>query len=212
MLVNEADHVRPLLFGQFQVGLSLGPCTIDVCLLDEVKSCLHLLLLDFQCLEVVDTEVALWLPLKIILVKLVVVASRVVQEHGILLQFLYCLVFVELTHLPKQRPLLFSIDDIELALAHRPEVRQQLHAKATREESLVDSLAHLKEKTDACVFLFPWEDVRVALNDHDVHQIEPLRYKPTVIGKHGYHLPFHCACCSDYYRDSKDGLRWSLSL
>ena len=105
--------------------------------------------------EIVQPNVAFWLPLAQILVKAIIVACDVVEENTIWLEIVQSLRSLVLINGRQKSSLFVTINHVKLLLSNGAEVNEELHSEATGEERLTSCFTHLKEKFDTVVLALP---------------------------------------------------------
>lgn len=122
-----------------------------------------------------DPDIAFWFPLAFVLVELVEVSCRVIQEDGLggdVVQHLRCLVVLD----GLEKTALFGpVDHLDGLLTDGAEVDKQLHSETASKQSFVCCFAHFKKEFDASILSLPRQHIRVTFDYHDVNQVKSLK-------------------------------------
>ena len=119
-------------------------------------------------------NISFGLPLTLILVKAVEVTCGVVEKNALWGQAVEEFWLFVLRYCLEEASFLASIDHVEALLANGAKVDEELHAETAGEKRFICGLTHFKKCFDAVVLPLPWKHVRIALDHHDVNQVEPL--------------------------------------
>ena len=172
VLVHIAKDICRLLEEQVPHICGLRP--EDLRLHDELLPGDHVGLAHLDGFLVVQADVALGLPLALILVKAVKVSRRVVEKDRAGRQSGEHVRRLESLNVLQKCALLVAVDDVQVLLTDGAEVDEELHAHAACEKRFIRRLAHLEEQLNPVVLALPRQHIRVTLDDEDVDEVEAL--------------------------------------
>ena len=94
------------------------------------------------------TNIASRYPLRLIYIKRVEVASRIVEEYTVRLELAQYFMRLELLNVFQETALFISVDNMQLFFSNSAEVGKKLHSNTCHEGHLICRLAHLEKQLD----------------------------------------------------------------
>lgn len=169
--INVTNNIRGFLEEEILVTVCFFHA-VDLSFTDE--KFFPCIIAGLECFKVMHSNIALGLPLNLILIKTIKITGCIIKKDALWIQIVQGFGFLKLFYRFQESSFLIAVDYFHVLLSNRAKIHQKLHAHATGKQSLVRCFAHLKKELYAVVFLFPRQDIWVTFDDDNIYQVKTL--------------------------------------